>query len=700
MNLFYKLIFHFDRSFSGKGRKQLLWLTSGVAILFFLGAIFSWLLPLGGTIIEESTSAVGDEPSMSRLYLLWNVFIDTGNLINVPTQWQLFAFLFSLCGVVFFGGVLVSVVSNLLERRVERFRNGEVVYPMKDHLVIIGFDFVVLSLIRQLCMDKRHKHRYILVQTMNPAVDVRRRIMTDVSDADGQRIVIIHGRRNAQEDLENLSIWKAHEIYIVGEADESDHDSMNIDCMRRIYKVNSQRLKNKVVKPIPCCVMFDYQSTFTPFQVIDITKAWRGYLEFNPINFYEEWAKRIVVDHCYYRENNDDPKKNVKVELPLLDREVIDEASDEVVHLVIVGMSRMGVALGVQAAHLLHFPNFVRDNRLKTRITFIDKNMDEEINYFQGRYEGYFDINSYRYYDAESGADDMERRSRKNGRDFLDIDFGFVKGCVEQPAVRRLLEKWAADSDNQLLTVAVCLNCPPDAIAAGLYLPEIIYRNNIPVFVRQEASDSLLTLLRKDDDKNYRKFSHVYPFGMMENCYTLNRLTQIQAQLVNYVYDYYYANNCCELSFFSSWDDVVAKWKGLDVALQWSNTYNAQSIGIKERSFRLDFKHATSIAEHDLQQMARVEHNRWMMEKLLLGFRAMNAEEQKKLEELDMDSRGKYKSDLKNLYFVHHAICPYEELGGGMKENDLMICRALPVVVRYAQEIYEKEHKDRTEYND
>ena len=266
--------------------------------------------------------------------------------------------------------------------------------------------------------------------------------------------------------------------------------------------------------------------------------------------------------------------------------------------------------------------------------------------------------------------------------------------------MRRLLEKWAADSDNQLLTVAVCLNCPPDAIAAGLYLPEIIYRNNIPVFVRQEASDSLLTLLRKDDDKNYRKFSHVYPFGMMENCYTLNRLTQIQAQLVNYVYDYYYANNCCELSFFSSWDDVVAKWKGLDVALQWSNTYNAQSIGIKERSFRLDFKHATSIAEHDLQQMARVEHNRWMMEKLLLGFRAMNAEEQKKLEELDMDSRGKYKSDLKNLYFVHHAICPYEELGGGMKENDLMICRALPVVVRYAQEIYEKEHKDRTEYND
>ena len=39
--------------------------------------------------------------------------------------------------------------------------------------------------------------------------------------------------------------------------------------------------------------------------------------------------------------------------------------SEKYVHLVIVGMSRMGVALAVEAAHIAHYPNFIRDKRRK-----------------------------------------------------------------------------------------------------------------------------------------------------------------------------------------------------------------------------------------------------------------------------------------------------------------------------------------------
>ena len=66
------------------------------------------------------------------------------------------------------------------------------------------------------------------------------------------------------------------------------------------------------------------------------------------------------------------------MEYPALDREPITWESDRYVHFVIIGMSRMGVALGVEAAHLLHFPNFCRDKRLKSRITFIDADADKE----------------------------------------------------------------------------------------------------------------------------------------------------------------------------------------------------------------------------------------------------------------------------------------------------------------------------------
>lgn len=47
-------------------------------------------------------------------------------------------------------------------------------------------------------------------------------------------------------------------------------------------------------------------------------------------------------------------------------------------------MSRMGVALGIEAARLAHYPNFMRNPKLKTRITFIDKNCHSEMKYFKG----------------------------------------------------------------------------------------------------------------------------------------------------------------------------------------------------------------------------------------------------------------------------------------------------------------------------
>lgn len=52
----------------------------------------------------------------------------------------------------------------------------------------------------------------------------------------------------------------------------------------------------------------------------------------------------------------------------------------------------MGIALGVEDAHLLHFPNFCRDQRLKSRITFFDTEADKEMNFFRGRYRHYFDF--------------------------------------------------------------------------------------------------------------------------------------------------------------------------------------------------------------------------------------------------------------------------------------------------------------------
>ena len=83
------------------------------------------------------------------------------------------------------------------------------------------------------------------------------------------------------------------------------------------------------------------------------------YLEFTPFNFYEIWARRVLVK-C-------SAESNGTIHYFPLDRGGISENSENYVHLVIIGMTRMGIALAIEAAHIAHFPNF-KTHRKKTRI--------------------------------------------------------------------------------------------------------------------------------------------------------------------------------------------------------------------------------------------------------------------------------------------------------------------------------------------
>ncbi len=40
----------------------------------------------------------------------------------------------------------------MLERRVERYREGDIVYPLQNHIVIIGFDNMVPTLSSKFAM--------------------------------------------------------------------------------------------------------------------------------------------------------------------------------------------------------------------------------------------------------------------------------------------------------------------------------------------------------------------------------------------------------------------------------------------------------------------------------------------------------------------------------------------------------------------
>lgn len=655
----------FDRTFSGRGRKQFTWLV-GVLLLFF-GIIYliSWFFVFPEPTDTSQPASSNDVP-MGRLLQLICLFIDPGSVANVPAELRWFSLIVAILGLLLFTGLLISVVSNMLERHVERYREGNISYPLENHVVIIGFDEMVPMLIQQICTDSQYEDCYILIQSIQPASEVRSRIHTVLDIKQEKRILVLHAQRNSTEELEKLYTTSAREIFLIGESNEYDHDSLNIDSLQKIVAIHRKKQNCPLIM---VSVLFEYQTTYAAFQVSDLAEEWRQQIDFRPFNFYEEWAKKLLVKRHY-------GEGNAKVEYPALDREPITWESDRYIHFVIIGMSRMGVALGVEAAQLLHFPNFCRDQGLKSRITFIDAAADEEMNFFRGRYRHYFDLSlSYYRHMEQIGMIQTipPNRVHKKNVNFLDIEFEFIKGRAENPAIQELLAQWAKDPQQEL-SIAICLNFPPQSMAMGLYLPDIIYDKNIPVFVRQETSSALLDMLNNRVKKEQlNRYSHVYPFGMLANCFDLDRHSTRRAQLVNYIYDYKnkfgYGPSSCP-----SDSELINGWNKLPVALQWSNLYCADSIDLKLRSLGFSTRSPLQLTPEQIELMAEVEHNRWNMEKLLLGYRKPMPEEEEKCK--DKAVRKEYKTKR----FVHTDIRPYHQLEEGTKEYDRCISECLPLI--------------------
>jgi hypothetical protein len=249
---------------------------------------------------------------------------------------------------------------------------------------------------------------------------------------------------------------------------------------------------------------------------------------------------------------------------------------------------------------------------------------------------------------------------------FTDLRFEFVKGRIEQPAVQELLAELAGRDKNpdKLLTVAVCFHSSPAAIAAGLYLPEEVYTNGNPVFIRQETSYCTLALLSQAAGESYRKYRHVKPFGMIDHACDLEKAADVLPMRVNYVYEFFFRHG--RLPETVPDREAQTLWRNLSVAHKWSNRFNANMLDIKIRSLLPDRPF-----EEQIETLARTEHNRWCIEKLLMGYRRMT----------DKDKLlNKTPKELKNHYFIHTDICAFDELNESTKEIYRIISKALFII--------------------
>lgn len=393
---------------------------------------------------------------------------------------------------------------------------------------------------------------------------------------------------------------------------------------------------------LQCHILLQSNHSLQIFYGIDFCDAIRKKLDVYPFTLYEVWSRSIVLDY-----------------------ESITIHSEKHVHLVIFGMGEVAETVAIQAAHVAHYPNYVRDHSLRTRITLISENAETLSERFIKRYRHLFDNSYYRIIKpSEEQAVRVFHKPMYEGRreNFVDVEWEFVDAESWHPDVREKLKQWAQD-DKQMLTVVMADSDENKNVAMSLFLPDELYQQSIPI--------------------------HKYNPNAIEYDVTMP-LVQM-AKNVNYIYDRCYNDN------FENWQGEILSsveinavdrdrlWADLPNVKRWSSIYNAMTIPSKMRSVGLnedDWDKFYDISQQDIEILAQVEHNRWNVEELILGYRPCTDEEQDKIA-ADVDTQ----KDAFKARKIHYDLRAYNDLrpdktGRSAKIYDLCLSVALPLIAK------------------
>lgn len=667
----------FDYYLSLSYMRMLGYLCLTFIVLLVIVMLFLW----GVSLIYEKLN-LGEVNVPGTAFML---LTDPGNISDVLPDNQSWILgiiyaLITIIGAVLFGGVLISLMSNSLQLRVEDFRNGNVQYLHNSHIIVIGYDNMLPALVKQLVDHERFSGKDILIFTKKNSQEVREALST-VIDVKNRHIILYSGRRDSLSDLSKLQVEKAKEIFIIGNRDSNEHDAQNFACLSKIVEIVKQaKVTNKPIVNI----LLENQATQVMLQSTNLAQEWRGHIRMIPFNFYENWARQVLSGGEVLVETSD----GVAYKYPYIQA---NKDSEEQVNIVILGMSDLGITIGVEAAHALHYPHQPNGDVRKTRITFISKSANDEMLLFKTRFRQIFEIQSSTYIDFIGDIGDnpgslphikefAPTYFTGKDADFLDIDFEFVRGDAFSEKIHDFLKDRVSDK-NCRMNVFSCTGDDSVDMNIGLMLPEEVLRQS-NVFIRQHHTGQLITWLHQINNQSKGKFSNIYPFGMVNSKFDITHRSLEMGILLNYYYlgkgqkETYHADHLmtdveCKMAL-DVWNEETS------IADQWSSSYCCNSFALKLAQFgiasidELNIDQIQTVINENIDTLAYIEHNRWNMEKLLLGFRKPHQEESKLIDECrntiadnTRDSKQKaicmfriYKSQ----YQVHDYIRSFEDL--------------------------------------
>ena len=541
-------ILDIDRILAGKSLKQLLGAMIPFALVLAIVFIF-YVFERNGSWPEKLGQAFVDTTVPSTIY---NEVYDTVQPLNndigqsnAKTSlgdiiWFTVIYIF---GTIAFTGLLISAITNIWRTRSEKFRRGAVSYNFKNHIVFIGYNNLVPGMIQKIC--EADEDTRVVVGVEDQASTVSDKIKNRLWQKYRKNVVTLKADSCNREDLERLRVPYAKDVYIIGEHD----DAYNLKCYRTIYELSLYE-PSSINRMPQCYVNLQSQSTLKLFR----TYASAGeigvdFTNFHAFNFKDEWASTLLL------------KDSVR----------FNDINDCHNHIVIAGMTEMGIFIAQEAVLLCHYPN------IHTTITFIDDAAETLKKNFIAQHQNLFDHSN-----------------------MLDVDFEFVEGDLSDEKVRLSLANHADDL-NMVVTIAICYDDPQQNISLGLNLPKNLYgdKNNVHVWIYQPTSGDLGKYLKNSRYKN------VVTFGMSGDLLNIrNKKNTLIAKKINH-----YFRRCNEEKIdYSNQRLSEMEWEELSIYDRWSYLRRAVFTSVL-------WKYV-----NDLSVITDLERRRSIAEKMLFPF--------------------------------------------------------------------------------
>lgn len=667
-----RFLLWFDRGISThKAFRSLLM----VVILCVGWTVFFWLIGLAWGV---SPYVHGCHEGGSRIDEVVSLVIGQSNYPISSAMPHWYQLVVTMVGAVFFTAFLISAFGNILTNRAASHRKGYLHYYFSNHVLILGGSKVVVGLLKSIAADEQLRKKTVVILSNQDAEGLWEYIVPLLADEkQKKKLMIYHGERNMKKALRFCQAELASVIYIIGEDEEKEHDSINVDGWKQVKALREEKSETMA----QCYMLLERNASTYVFNALpgEDTKT----METTIVNRLESVAQQVLI-------GDDERWKDYT-----LDRGKMDKDSDKCVHFVVVGMTQMGYAMATTAAHLCHYPNF-DEKGIRTKITFIDPNAQEEMKMFWGRYPGLFELSHSSFRGCRNNK---RNRSNLNSRsawskspkegfgDFLDVEWEFVKGSVVDDWVRDLLDQWRQEEKQKILTLAFCGENAERNMAQALYLPREFFRH-----VDEEKplteSDPLIWVYQPENStmvetahEKVGRYKNLLPFGTMTDSFDSRMGKRLaDAKRINYLYKKEYDKE--PYGTMAGQEELDRLWHDLSYAEKMSNIYAANSVYTKFRSMGIN--EGEKVKEDDVEPLAKIEHARWNMEKLLVGFRALTGNERKRIndglkkKDINVESENNEKKKQK---FEHKDITPYDALPDSSKAYDKAIVRNLADVI-------------------